>query len=182
VVISLLSQAFVTWNLVNHNKFATASHAFLICYTSKFANCMHKRGRVVCQELLTGVSQWPWDSLSVTENFFGNLIGDAPSAAVVAFINSSECHECFLSHICPFGCGVENTNATSLFSYGSEWGGPLLMVVALPNVTRNGTYQVEELVMIMDIRTSACIPTMKESPPMIPVTTNSALEIHAYGL
>jgi hypothetical protein len=83
-VISLLSRAFVTWNLVNHNKFTKASHVFLTCYASKFTNCMHERGRVACQELLSGVSPWLWDSLSVTENFFCNLIGDAPAAAVVA--------------------------------------------------------------------------------------------------
>lgn len=57
-VISLLSQVFVTWNIVNHNKFTKASHAFLTCYVTKFTNCMHERGRIACQELLSGISPW----------------------------------------------------------------------------------------------------------------------------
>jgi hypothetical protein len=39
------------------------------------------------------------------------------------------------------------------------------MVAALPNVMRNGTYTTEDLVMIIDSRTSACIPTLTEPPP-----------------
>jgi hypothetical protein len=147
--------------MVNHNKFAKASHAFLTCYASKFANCMNKRERVACQELLSGVSLWPWDSLSVTENFFGNLIGNAPAAAMVAFINSRECCECFLTHIHPFGCGIGNANALSLFPYGPECGGPTLMLAALPNISKNNTYRIEEPLVIMDNRISSCIPTVK---------------------
>jgi hypothetical protein len=99
----------------------------------------------------------------VTENFFGTLVGDTPAAAVVAFINSRECCECFLAHIHPFGCGVGNANALSLFPYGPEWGGPMLMLAALPNVSKNDAYQIEESVVIMDNRISACIPMVKES-------------------
>jgi hypothetical protein len=100
VVITLLSRVFVTWNLINHKKFSNTSHAFLTLYATKFANCMHEKERVACQELLSGVSLWSWDSLSVTENFFNNLIGNA-HAAVVTFINSTECCKCFFTHIHP---------------------------------------------------------------------------------
>jgi hypothetical protein len=98
----------------------------------------------------------------VTENFFCNLISDAPAAAIVAFINSRECCECFLDHIHPFGCGIGNANALSLFPYGPEWGGPMLMLAALPNVSKNDSYRIEESLVIMDNRISACIPTVKE--------------------
>jgi hypothetical protein len=35
-------------------------------------------------------------------------------------------------------------------------------MVALPNILKNGTYQIEESVIIMDSRMTACIPTMKK--------------------
>jgi hypothetical protein len=159
VVITLLFQAFVTWNLINHKKFSNTSHA-LTLYATKFAN-WHEKERVACQELLSGVSLWLWNSLSVTENFFNNTIGNTP-VTVVAFINSTECCKCFFDHIHPFGCGIGNTNALSLFPYGPEWGGLMLMLAALPNVSKNDTYWIEESVVIMDNRISSCIPTVKE--------------------
>jgi hypothetical protein len=41
----------------------------------------------------------------------------------------------------------------------------MLMLAALPNVSKNNSYRIEESLVIMDNRISACIPTVKE--PML---------------